>query len=93
MDRPSLKTRDIIAEFVPCFLSPVKSAALLRFLAPGRQLVVPICRLCSSCLVTVMYTITIMCICSFQVLIASIMCSYSKEDWTELSKMAEVMVS
>ncbi|KAF4789599.1 Dihydropyrimidine dehydrogenase [NADP(+)] [Turdus rufiventris] len=25
-----------------------------------------------------------------QVLIASIMCSYSKEDWTELSKMAEV---
>lgn len=43
--------------------------------------------------VTVMYSITIMYICSFQVLIASIMCSYNREDWTELSKMAEVMVS
>lgn len=42
--------------------------------------------------VRVMCSITIMYICSFQVLIASIMCSYNREDWTELSKMAEVMV-
>lgn len=28
---------------------------------------------------------------SFQIVIASIMCSYNKDDWTELSKMAEVM--
>ena len=27
---------------------------------------------------------------SLQILIASIMCSYNKEDWTELAKMAEV---
>ena len=27
---------------------------------------------------------------SFQILIASIMCSYDKNDWTELAKMAEV---
>ena len=26
----------------------------------------------------------------FQILIASIMCGYSKEDWTELAEMAEV---
>ena len=28
----------------------------------------------------------------FQILIASIMCGYSKEDWTELAKMAEVCI-
>ena len=28
---------------------------------------------------------------SYQILIASIMCGYSKEDWTELAKMAEVI--
>lgn len=50
MDRPSLKPRDIIDEFVHCFLSPVESAAVFHSLAPGRQLVVRICRLCSSCL-------------------------------------------
>lgn len=28
-----------------------------------------------------------------KIVIASIMCSYSKNDWMELSKMAEVMIS
>lgn len=28
---------------------------------------------------------------SCQIVIASIMCGYSKEDWTELAKMAEVI--
>ena len=28
----------------------------------------------------------------FQILIASIMCGYSKEDWTELAEMAEVCI-
>lgn len=28
-----------------------------------------------------------------QIVIASIMCSYNKEDWTELAKMAEVKVT
>lgn len=28
-----------------------------------------------------------------QIVIASIMCSYNKEDWTELAKMAEVRVT
>jgi len=27
----------------------------------------------------------------FQIIIASIMCGYSKEDWTELAQMAEVI--
>ena len=27
---------------------------------------------------------------TFQIIIASIMCGYSKEDWTELAQMAEV---
>ena len=29
-------------------------------------------------------------LCFPQILIASIMCSYNKDDWTELAKMAEV---
>ena len=28
---------------------------------------------------------------TFQIIIASIMCGYSKEDWTELAQMAEVI--